>query len=248
VQVLGIDVGGTGVKGAPVDTRTGKLLATRYRLTTPTPSTPKAIADTIAELALHFKWSGPAGCGFPGVVRDGAVLTAANVSKKWIGVQADKLLNQATGLDFVLLNDADAAGVAELRLGAGRGKKGVVLTLTLGTGIGSALSLNGSLVPNVELGQLEIDGHNAERWASAKIRDDEDLSWKKWAKRLDAYLVRVHSHLWPELIILGGGGSKKFEKFARYLTVDCPIVPATFRNEAGIIGAALAAAESHRPA
>lgn len=243
MHVLGIDVGGTGVKAAPVDTTTGTLLDERYRLPTPQPSTPEAVAETIAELTRHFDWKGPAGCGFPGVVRSGVVLTAANVSKKWIGVHANTLLEKSTGVEFAMLNDADAAGIAEMRFGAGKSQMGVVLTLTLGTGIGSALSLDGRLVPNVELGQLELGGRNAETWASAKVREDEDLSWKKWAKRLDAYLVRVHSHLWPELIILGGGISKRFEDFASYLTVDCPVVPAALRNQAGIVGAAIAAAE-----
>lgn len=243
MQVLGIDVGGTGIKGAPVDTIRGTLLAERFRLPTPQPSTPRAVANTIAEITRHFDWTGPAGCGFPGVVRDGVVLTAANVSKKWLGVQADELLKTSTALDFLLVNDADAAGIAEMRFGAGKGREGVILMLTLGTGIGSALGLDGKLVPNLELGQLEIHGRNAEKWASDKVREDKNLSWKKWAKRLDAYLDRVHSHLWPNLIILGGGGSKKFEKFASYLTVECPVVPAELRNEAGIIGAALAAAE-----
>jgi polyphosphate glucokinase len=243
VQVLGIDVGGTGVKGAPVDTTTGTLLAERYRVATPQPSTPEAVAATIAELTRHFGWKERGGCGFPGVVRNGVVLTAANVSKEWIGVHADTLLKQTTGVELVMLNDADAAGIAEMRFGAAKGKMGVVLTLTLGTGIGSALGVDGKLVPNVELGQLEIEGHNAEKWASAKARVDENLNWKKWAKRLNTYLNRVHSHFWPELIILGGGGSKQFENFSLYLDVDCPVVPAAFRNRAGIIGAALAAAE-----
>lgn len=243
MEVLGIDVGGTGVKGAPVETTTGTLLAERLRLPTPQPSTPEAVAATVAELTRHFGWKGRGGCGFPGVVREGVVHTAANVSKKWIGVHADMLLREATGVELTLLNDADAAGIAEMRLGAGKEKMGVVLTLTLGTGIGSALGLDGRLVPNVELGQLEIDGRNAEKWASAKVREDDNLSWKEWAARLDAYLIRVHSYLWPELIILGGGGSKKFEKFSHYLTVNCPVAPAQFRNKAGIIGAALAAAE-----
>lgn len=244
MQILGIDIGGTGVKGAPVDTTRGVLLAERLRLPTPKPSTPRAVADVVAEITRHFDWKGRGGCGFPGVVRNGVVHTAANVSKKWIGVAADSLLKKTTGCDFVPMNDADAAGVAEMRFGAGKGKKGVVLVLTLGTGIGSALCLDGKLVPNVELGQLEIDGRNAEKWASAIVRDDDGLSWKQWAARLDTYLERVHSHFWPELIILGGGGSKKFEKFATYLTVDCPILPATLRNRAGIIGAALHAAET----
>ncbi|GMR22499.1 MAG: ROK family protein [Acidobacteriota bacterium] len=244
MQILGIDIGGTGVKGAPVDTSKGVLLAERLRLPTPKPSTPRAVADVVAEITRHFGWTGRGGCGFPGVVRNGVVLTAANVSKKWLGVAADSLLKKTTGCDFVSINDADAAGVAELRFGAGKGKKGVVLVLTLGTGIGSALYLDGKLVPNIELGQLEINGRNAEKWASAKVRNDEKLSWKKWATRLDTYLDRVHSHFWPELIILGGGVSKNFEKFAPHLTVDCPVVPATLRNKAGIIGAALHAAET----
>ena len=241
MEILGIDIGGTGVKGAPVDTTKGVLLAERLRLATPQPSTPRAVADTVAEITRHFGWKGRGGCGFPGVVRDGVTLTAANVSKKWLGVSADTLLKETTGCDFVMTNDADAAGVAEMRFGAGKGKRGVVIVLTLGTGIGSALCLDGKLVPNVELGHLEIDGHHAEKWASAKVRDDEGLSWKQWAARLDRYLDRVHTYFWPELIILGGGGSKKFEKFVSYLDVACPVVPATLRNRAGIIGAAVLA-------
>lgn len=243
MEILGIDIGGTGIKGAPVDTAKGVVLAERFRLPTPRPSTPGAVAETVSEITRHFEWKGRGGCGFPGVVRDGVVLTAANVSKKWIGVSANTLLKETTGCDFTMMNDADAAGVGEMRFGAGKGKKGVVLLLTLGTGIGSALHLDGKLVPNIELGHLEIDGHHAEKWASAKVRDDEGLSWKKWAGRLDRYLDRVHAYFWPDLIILGGGGSKKFEKFAPYLNVACPVVPATLRNQAGIIGAAARAAK-----
>lgn len=239
MHVLGIDIGGTGVKGAPVDTSSGELLAERLRLPTPNPSTPRAVADVVAEIARHFDWTGPAGCGFPGVIRSGEVYTAANVSKKWIGIDVETLLQQATGCEFIALNDADAAGVAEMHFGAGKDQTGVVMVLTLGTGIGSALCQDGKLVPNIELGHLEIGGREAEKWASAKVREDEDLGWKQWAKRLDAYLHRVHSYFWPELFVLGGGGSKKFEKFAQYLTVDCRVVPATLRNRAGIIGAAL---------
>lgn len=239
MEILGIDIGGTGIKGAPVDTAKGALVAERVRLPTPSPSTPSAVAETVAEIARHFEWKGRCGCGFPGVVRAGIVHTAANVSKEWIGVSADTLLKEATGCEVFMTNDADAAGIAEMRFGAGESKTGVVLMLTLGTGIGSALFTDGTLVPNVELGHLEIDGHHAEKWASAKVRDDEGLSWKEWAARLDRYLDRVHTYFWPELIILGGGGSKKFEKYASFLSVDCPVVPATLRNEAGIIGAAV---------
>lgn len=243
MDVLGIDIGGTGIKGAPVDTGKGELLAERVRVPTPKPSTPHAVAESVATIARHFDWKGPAGCGFPGVVRRGVVLTAANVSKKWVGVEGVALLNEATGCRFTLANDADVAGLAEMRFGAGRGRKGVVLMVTLGTGIGTALFMDGKLVPNVELGHLEIDGREAEKWASEKVRIEKGLSFKKWAHRVDAYLDRLHAYFWPDLFILGGGGSKKFEKFARYLSVDCALAPAKLRNRAGIVGAAVLAAD-----
>ena len=168
--------------------------------------------------------------------------TAANLSKKWIGVQANVLLAEASGCDFKLANDADAAGLAEIRFGAGQGREGVVLMITLGTGIGTALFADGKLFPNVELGHLELDGKEAEKWASEKVRRDKALSWKKWAKRVNTYLDRMHTFFWPDLIILGGGGSKNFEKFAPYLSTPCDVVPAELRNSAGIVGAALVAA------
>ncbi len=243
MKVLGIDIGGTGIKGAPVDMSNGDLAAERQRIPTPSPSTPESVASVVVEIARHFDWKGPVGCGFPGIVDSGVVRTAANVSKKWIGAPAAELFEKSTGCSFTMVNDADAAGLAEMRFGAGRERSGVVLMLTFGTGIGTALFLDGKLVPNVELGHLELDGREAEDWASEKVRVEEDLSWKEWSRRVNVYLNRMHSYLWPDLVIVGGGASKKFEKFSRYLSVPCEIVPAELRNRAGIIGAALAAAE-----
>jgi polyphosphate glucokinase len=244
MDVLGIDIGGTGIKGAPVDTTTGELVDERYRIPTPSPSTPKAVSSVVAEIARHFDWTGPVGCGFPGVVHSGVVRTAANVSKKWIGTPAAELFSSSTGCSsFTMVNDADAAGLAEMRLGAGRKRSGVVMVLTFGTGIGTALFVDGKLVPNAELGHLEVGGVEAERWASEKVRVEEDLSWKDWSRRVNTYLNRVHAYFWPELIVVGGGASKKFDKFRRHLDAPCEIVVAELRNRAGIIGAALAAVE-----
>lgn len=245
MEVLGIDIGGTGIKGAPVDTSSGELLAERHRLLTPQPSTPEAVAETVVRVVQHFGWTGLAGCGFPGVILHGVVHTAANISSKWLGTNARSLLETAAGCTFTVANDADVAGLAEMRLGAGKGRSGVVLVVTLGTGIGTALFCNGRLVPNTELGHIEIRGKDAEKRASEAVRDRKGLSWKKWSKRVDEYLNRMQAYLWPELIIIGGGISKKHEKFLPLLDVDTEVAPAQLRNEAGIIGAALAAAEDH---
>ena len=238
--VLGIDIGGSGIKGAPVDVKRGVLLAERLRIPTPRPADPKAVAGAVAELAEHFQWQGAVGCAFPAVIKDGTVLTAANVDQSWIGVDGRTLFEHRTGCHVTLLNDADAAGIAEVRFGAGRGVPGLVIMLTLGTGIGSALFMDGDLVPNTELGHLVIRGKAAEIRASSRARDRESLSWKKWAERLDEYLRYVEDLLSPELFILGGGISKKHGKFLQHLTADTPVVPAKMRNEAGIVGAALA--------
>jgi polyphosphate glucokinase len=243
MQALGLDIGGTGIKAAPVDVVAGKLLAERFRLLTPQPATPQAVASTVAEVSAHFKWDGPIGCGFPAVIRNGVAHTAANVDPAWIGTNARDLFSQATGCPCKVANDADVAGLAEMRFGAGRGHQGVVLVLTLGTGIGSALFADGRLVPNTELGHVEIKGVEAEQWAAESAREREELSWKKWAKRVDDFLLLMHAYFWPELIIIGGGVSKKHEKFLPLLTVDCEIAPARLRNEAGIVGGALAIAE-----
>ena len=242
--VLGIDIGGTGIKGAPVRTADGTLTGERFRLPTPRPATPAAVAKTVGQVVEHFDWKGRVGCGFPAVIRHGEVCTASNVSKRWLGVNASVEFEREAACKFVVANDADAAGLAEMRLGAGRGRNGVVLFVTLGTGIGSALFMDGILVPNTELGHIEIDGVEAETLAADSVRERENLSWKKWAQRVDKYLKRMSAYLWPDLIIVGGGVSKKHEKFLPYLTVGAEVVPAQMRNEAGIVGAALLAAET----
>jgi polyphosphate glucokinase len=241
-HVLGIDIGGTGVKAAPVDTVTGQLLADRQKLATPQPATPGAVTEVVAELVKSFGWTGKAGITFPGVVLGGTIRTAANLDHSWIGVQGTDTFGKATGLDVTVLNDADAAGVAEMRFGAGKGEVGVVLMLTLGTGIGSALFIDGILVPNTEFGHIEIHGKDAEKRASEHAREEGDLSWGKWAGRVDKYLEHMEALLSPSLIIIGGGVSKKSDKFLPLLTgIQSRVVPAGMLNDAGIVGAALAA-------
>jgi polyphosphate glucokinase len=239
--VLGIDVGGSGIKGAPVNAETGVLGAERYRVPTPQPAKPEAVAEVIREIVAHFVWSGPIGVTFPGVVVDGTVRTAANVHKSWIDTDAAALFGKATGQPVTVLNDADAAGVAEMRFGAGKGRGGTVVMLTFGTGIGSALFRDGVLVPNTEFGHLEIRGKDAEKRAADSVRELEDLSWGKWAGRVDEYLEHLTGLLSPALIILGGGVSKKADKFLPKIELDTELVPAALQNEAGIVGAALAA-------
>ncbi len=244
-QVLGIDIGGSGIKGAPVDIEKGKLAAERLRIPTPQPATPGAVAETVAELVRHFSWQGPIGCGFPAAVRKGRVLTAANIDPSWIGTDGAELLRQISGCPVVLHNDADVAGLAEMRFGAGRERMGTVILVTVGTGLGSALFRDGVLLPNTELGHLILPDKckEAEAYASAAVREQKSLSFKRWAKRFDRYLHLLEDLFWPDLFIIGGGISKKHEKFFPHLTLDTEIVPAELRNEAGIIGAALAAAE-----
>ncbi len=244
-QLLGIDIGGSGIKGALVDPRTGELLTERYRLETPQPSTPDAVARTVAEIVKFFGYQGTVGCTFPAIVKNGVTLSAANVDKGWIGLDADALITEATGCEVHLLNDADAAGRAEATFGAGKGKEGVVIMLTFGTGIGSALFYGGKLVPNTEFGHLFLeDGQEAEAWASDRARKDEDLHWKKWGGRVDSYLKHLEFIFSPDLFILGGGVSKKSDKFMEFLDLKTPVVPAELRNEAGIVGAALWAAHA----
>lgn len=241
MEILGIDIGGSGIKGAPVDTDTGALLAPRYRMRTPKPAKPRPVAKAVAEIAKHFDWQGPIGCGFPAVVQRGVTLTAANVHAKWIGEDAEALFAEQTGCPVRMINDADAAGLAEMAFGAGQGRLGTVLIITIGTGLGTALFTNGQLVPNTEFGHIEINGKDAESRASDATRKRKKLSWKKWSKRLDRYLRTMESLVWPDLIILGGGVSKKHEKFIPSLSVQAEVVPAQLLNEAGIVGAALAA-------
>ncbi len=243
MEILGIDIGGSGIKGAPVDTGRGELLAPRCRIPTPDSAEPQPVAQVVAQVARHFKWDGPVGCGFPAAVRNGVILTAANISKDWIGMDAAGLFSSLSGCPTCVLNDADAAGLAEMQFGAGRGVQGTVLIVTLGTGLGTALFTGGRLLPNTELGHIELDGKDAELRASDAARKREDLSWKKWAARLDKYLGALERLFWPDLIILGGGVSKNHENFIPRLTLKTPVVPAQLRNEAGIVGAALAAGQ-----
>ena len=247
-NILGIDIGGTGIKGAIVDVESGKLQSDKIRLPTPQTAMPGAVTDGVVEIVKQLSWDGLIGCGFPSIIRRGFVHLASNMSDEWIGVHVPDKFANATGCRVSVVNDADAAGLAEVKFGAGRGKRGVVLVVTLGTGIGSALFIDGVLVPNTEFGHLEIDGRNAERWAANVVRERQGLSWKKWAKRVDGVLRRMHLHLSPDLIILGGGVSRKHEKFLPYLTVETEVVPAELRNQAGIIGAATSAQRYLEPA
>ena len=242
--MMGVDIGGTGIKGAPVDIETGTLKADRFRILTPHPAKPTPVADVLAEVVDHFGWVGPVGATFPAVVKNGVTLSAANVDKAWIGANAAELFTQRLGSPTTVLNDADAAGLAEMRFGAGRDQHGVVLMITLGTGIGCGMFLDGKLVPNTELGHIEIKGQDAERTASELVRERKKLSWKRYAKRVERYLQRLDALLWPDLIIIGGGASKKADRFLPRIKVRPPVVVATLQNEAGIVGAALAAAEA----
>ncbi|MET9878712.1 polyphosphate--glucose phosphotransferase [Actinacidiphila glaucinigra] len=243
MSVFGVDIGGSGIKGAPVDLGRGELAEERFKVLTPHPATPDAVAECVKQVVDHFGWTGPVGATFPGVVTHGMTRTAANVDKGWIDMDAAGLLSQKVGCAVTLLNDADAAGMAEMEYGAGRGRKGTVIVLTLGTGIGSAVFVDGSLLPNTELGHLELHGHDAEKKASTKAKDDEGLTWEHWAKRLDKYLAHVEMLFSPELFILGGGVSRKADKFLPLLTgIRAEIVPAALQNNAGIVGAGMAAA------
>ena len=241
MDILGIDIGGSGIKGAPVDLNQGVLAAERLRIATPQPATPDAVADTVGRIIRHFNWTGPVGCGLPSVVQNGVARTAANIDSSWIGTDVRTLLSQRTGCPITVINDADAAGIAEMRFGAGRGRNGTILMVTVGTGLGTALFRDGTLVPNTELGHLLLNGKVAEKYASAAAREDLGLSYKTWAKRLDLYLHQLQSLFWPDLFILGGGISKKHEKFFPFLTIETEFLPAVLRNQAGIVGAALAA-------
>ncbi|MFJ8664923.1 polyphosphate--glucose phosphotransferase [Streptomyces sp. NPDC093600] len=245
MNVFGVDIGGSGIKGAPVDLERGALVEPRHKVLTPQPATPDGVAGCVAEVVENFGWSGPVGVTFPGVVTGSTIRTAANVDKAWVGIDAGKLIGERLGgLPVTVLNDADAAGVAEMTFGAGQGRKGTVILLTLGTGIGSALFVDGRLVPNTELGHLELKGHDAEKRASTKAKEDEDLSWEHWAtRRLQKYLEHVEMLFSPELFIIGGGVSRKADKFLPLIEgIRAEIVPAGLQNNAGIVGAAMAAA------
>jgi polyphosphate glucokinase len=241
MEILGIDIGGSGIKGALVNIQRGELVSERHRIPTPQPSLPEAVADVVNQLVEYFQWQGPIGCTFPAVIKQGVVHTAANVDKSWIGIHGEQLLRAKTGCPILLLNDADAAGIAEMEFGAGKEQQGVVIIHTFGTGIGSAIFVNRQLLPNTEFGRMEIRGKEAEHRASDLIRTQKDLSWSKWATRVNEVLERMEALFWPDLFIIGGGVSKKHEKFLPLLQLRTRVVPAHMLNQAGIIGAAMAA-------
>lgn len=240
-EILGIDIGGSGIKGALVDVKTGKLTSERHRIPTPRPATPEAIAGTIKELVSHFDWKGKVGCGFPTPLQHGKCQSGGNLHPDWKGVQANELFEQACGNKFTIVNDADAAGLAEISFGAGKDKKGVVIMITLGTGIGSGIFLDGNLLQNTELGHIFTSkGKVFEKYAADSARKREELSRKEWAKRLHKYFSHIMLILSPDLIIIGGGASKKLDKYGKRLQKDFPLVAAQAENEAGIIGSAMA--------
>lgn len=240
---FGVDVGGSGIKGCTVDLTAGTLTTDRLRVPTPAPSTPTAVAEVIAGIVERFGWSGPVGVTLPSVVRDGVALTAANIDRGWIGTDARALFADRLAREVTVLNDADAAGIAEMTYGAGAGVSGMVLLLTFGTGIGSALFTDGVLVPNTELGHLELKGHDAEKRAATKAKEDHALSWDEWARRVRKYLAHVEMLFSPELFVIGGGVSRKAHKFLPKLEgIRAEIVPAHLQNNAGIVGAAMRAA------
>lgn len=244
-HALGVDVGGSGVKGALVDLDTGRLVGDRFRLATPQPATPGAVTEVVAAVVAHFDWDGPLGVTYPGVVVDGVVQTAANVDRDWIGVNAAEAYSKAMGgRPVTVLNDADAAGLAEQHYGAGRNRRGVVLLLTFGTGIGSAVIHNGMLLPNTEFGHIEVDGKEAEHRAASSVKELKDWSYRRWTKEVTKVLVAVENAIWPDLIIVGGGISRKSEKWIPLLKNRTPVVAAELLNTAGIVGAAMAAAEA----
>jgi polyphosphate glucokinase len=243
-SILGIDIGGSGVKGAPVDTARGELAEERYRVPTPQPSDVTSVMEAVTEVAEKFGTPDRVGITFPGVVVAGVIRTAANVDKSWIDAPAAELFSAALDCPVFALNDADAAGVAEVTFGAGRDQRGLTVMLTFGTGIGSALFLDGHLIPNTEFGHLELHGHDAEVRASDRAREQEDLSWEKWADRVQNYLRHVEMLLQPNLFIIGGGVSKKADRFLPFIKTRTPVVPATLLNNAGIIGAAVVAEHS----
>lgn len=247
MNILGIDIGGSAIKGGVVDSLTGKLLTERKRFETPAGGKPQAMIEVLIELVQHFNWKGPIGCGYPGVVKNGQIFTAANLDKSWIGLNLEELLKHHTDCPTHCLNDADAAGLAEMHFGAGRSQMGVVMMITVGTGIGTALFNEGKLCPNTELGHLWMkNGKEGEKWASAAVKEKQELSWKDWARRFDKYLRLVEGLFWPDLFIIGGGIADKAEKFLPHLNVETEIRIAEQGNVAGITGAALAALRNIR--
>lgn len=241
MHILGIDIGGSGIKGAIVDAETGEMITDRYRLKTPSGAKPADVAEVVGKVARHYEWTGPIGCTFPAIIRNGVAFSAANVDDSWIGTDAKSLFEEYTGCPVTVINDADAAGIAEIVFGAGKDQQGVVIMLTLGTGIGTAVFVDGHLLPNTELGHIEMNGGDAEQQAADSARNREELSWTKWGKRLNQYFQALEFLLSPDLFIVGGGVSKKSDKYFKHIKTRAPLVVAQMRNEAGIIGGAMAA-------
>lgn len=249
MQILGIDVGGTGIKSAIVETTTGELIDERHRVDTPRPATPMAVGDVLKDVLKHHDWKGPVGMGFPAAIQHGIARTASNIDKSFIGLPIADYFTKQTGSTFYIANDADVAGMAEMRFGAGKDNDGVVLIITIGTGLGTALFSEGHLQPNTELGHVYLEnGHEAERYASEAVRVTKDLKWKDWGERLNLYLCTMENLLWPDLIVLGGGVSEKLHKFSPMITTKAPVVAASFLNQAGIVGAALFAEQELKKA
>jgi len=247
MKILGIDIGGSGIKAAIVDTKTGNLLTERHRIPTPKPATPESVSKTVKEMIAHFNWKKEVGCSFPTTIVDGKCIHSGNLSEKWLNVKVDKLFKKECKLPFYVSNDADLAGLAEVNLGAGKNEKGVTIVITIGTGIGSGLFFNQKLIPNLELGKmLHTDGKIIEHFTADSVRKREDLSLKQWAIRFDSLLNYTRIVFSPSLIILGGGISKKYDKFKEYLTTDVTVKVAEFKNNAGIIGAAMYAKQKHK--
>ncbi|SIQ32127.1 polyphosphate--glucose phosphotransferase [Maribacter ulvicola] len=242
MTLLGIDVGGSGIKGALVNSETGEMISERFRIPTPIPRTPEAMTDVIAKIVDHFDYKGKVGCGFPTIIKNGVCKATGNLDKSWLGVNVEQLLEKKTGLDFTVINDADAAGYATMNYGIGKGKKGLVVMITIGTGLGSGAFLDGRLIPNFELGQIPYKGYSKiEKWTAGSAKDREGLSYKKWGKRFNTFLEYVELIVSPDLIILGGGASKDFDEFKSKIKIDTKVIPAKLQNHAGIIGAAVAA-------
>jgi len=246
MEVLGIDVGGSGIKGALVHMETGEMLSDRFRIPTPESRKPEEMAEVVAEIVSHFNYKGPVGCGFPTVVKKGVCKSPGNLHKSWQGVSIEKLFEEASGNDFTVINDADAAGYATMNYGIGRGLKGFIVMITIGTGLGSGAFLDGRLIPNFELGQIPYKKYDKiESWAAASARESEELSWKKWGKRFNKFLELVELIVNPDMIILGGGTSKYFQEYEKYIKIETEVIPAGLQNHAGIIGAATGCLVNH---
>ncbi|MFS4467142.1 polyphosphate--glucose phosphotransferase [Maribacter sp. 2210JD10-5] len=241
MEVLGIDIGGSGIKGAIVNVETGEMLTERHRIRTPKDRTPEDMTNVVSEIITHFDYKGKVGCGFPTVIKKGVCKSPGNLDPSWLGVDVEALLEQKTGLDFTVINDADAAGYATMTYGIGKGEKGLVVMITIGTGLGSGAFLDGRLIPNFELGQIPYKNYKKiELWAAGSAKEREDLSYKEWGKRFNKFLRYVDLIIAPDLIILGGGASKDFDEFKDYITIETKVIPAELKNQAGIIGAAAA--------